>query len=461
MVALDTTLTTVKKTGQERKVRKTSTSLKKTILRPSGRSSRIENSSARLLVSRAEPTVAKAAEKSDQSKHSPSTSSVFVPPVDASEPLTMPPPPPLPPTSFSTSVLKDSRSTSAAVAPSPSPSSVIAAGFAVPEFPPLSNPNQTLENGQTQAFKGQPRPAAVAEPPASTAVVPGTDELNNFPAATTNLPQTATSGHEGNTQPMFSCTSSRQSASSVPAPSLFTMAPDSQTVSTSVGLITTNASPVRSPPAPPAGATAAGAAHDLPPNQSGASKPGADASVVSLKIIISDDKDEDSPSDPALSRAVSSISGDKIPTIYLSSPAKSPVAPGTPRISPDEVAQAVSGLQSSEGQASPLCGRPGALLASPLTGSSQVQQNYIFQLPLDTPAPAAQATPASYFLVTEPPNSDAQARQLLLSAGVSKGPLPFSQYGVPAQASAPSYPAGKKQPARPWGGGGGHMFDAR
>lgn len=446
--AVDTTLTMVKKkAGQDRKVRKTSTSLKKTILRPSGRSSRIENSSARLLVSQGEATVTNTAEKSSKSKHSPPTDSVFVVPMDTNEPLDMPPPPP-DSTTVQKSVLKDSSSTSTAISTSTTPS-IIAAAFAVPEFPPLSNSDQTLDNGQTQPFNGQSEAVTVAQTHGSTSMVPVTEELNSFSAAASNLPQTATSV-EGNTQPMLSCSSSPESASSLFTSSLFTAAPDSKTVSTSVRLIATNTSSVPSS-APPTCSTAptcskaARAAHDIPPRHLGTSKPGDDASVVSLKIIISDDKDEESSNDPALSQAVSSISREKIPTIYLSSPDRSPGVPGTPRIFSDEVAQAVSGLQTSEGQVSPLGSRSGTLVASPLTGAQQLQQNYIIQLPLDTTVPAVQGAPANYILVAETPNTDAATRQVLLSAGVSKGPLPFSQYGVPAQPSSPSYTAGKKK----------------
>lgn len=445
--AVDTTLTMVKKkVGQDRKVRKTSTSLKKTILRPSGRSSRIENSSARLLVSQGEATVTNAAKKSSNSKHSPPTNSVFVASMDTNELLDMPQPPP-DSTAVQKSVLRDSSSTS--ISPSTTPSSI----FAVQELPPLSNSDQTLENAQAKPFKGQFEPVTVTQSHGSANMLPVTEELNSFPAAASNLPQTATSVKEGSTQQMLSCLSSPESASSLFTSSLFTAAPDSKTVSTSVGLITTNASSVVASSAPPncstapTGSKAASAAHDLPLNQLETSKPGDDASVVSLKIIISDDKDEESSSDPALSQAVSSISGEKIPTIYMSSPDKSPGVPGTPRIFSDEVAQAVSGLQTSEGQVSPLGCRSGNLVASPLTGAQQVQQNYIIQLPLDTTVPAVQGAPANYILVTETPNTDAATRQVLLSAGVSKGPLPFSQYGVPTQASSPSYTAGKKKTA--------------
>lgn len=446
--AVDTTLTMVKKkAGLDRKVRKTSTSLKKTILRPSGRSSRIENSSARLLVSQGEATVTNTAEKSSKSKHSPSTDSVFVAPMDTNELLDMPPPSP-DSTPVQKSVLKDSNYTATAISPSTTPS-IFAAAFAVPEFPPLSDSDQTLENAQTQAFKGQSEPVTVTLSHGSTNVVPVT-ELNSFPAAASNLPQTATLVKEGNTQPMLSCSSPPESASSLFTSSLFTAAPDSKTVSTSVGLNTTNASSLLAISAPPNCSTAptcSKAAHTLPPNQLGTSKPGDDASVLSLKIIISDDKDEESSNDPALSQAVSSISGEKIPTIYLSTPDKSPGVPSTPRIFSDEVAQAVSGLQTSEGQVGPLGSRSGTLVASPLTGAQQVQQNYIIQLPLDTTVPAVQGAPASYILVAETPNTDAATQQMLLSAGVSKGPLPFSQYGVPAQASSPSYTTGKRKTA--------------
>lgn len=443
--ASDSTPATVrKKPGQERKARKTSTLVKKTILQPSGRSSRIENSSARLLVSQGEPAGTTAAEKTRNATH---THAEMIPPMDASEPLsTAPPPPPPASTDVLASVLKDSSSTSAAVSPS-TPSSSLAAAFAVPDFPPLSNPEQTLQPGHTRTLTGQPGTEAVLEGPASTLLLPVPDGLDTFPAVAANLPQTVTPGSEGTTnrQPAPSCSSPHRPASPASTCSRVPVAADSQSASTSVGLPTPHSSPALASSAPPSCAAAVGEARDHPPQQ-GLGKPGADPSVLSLKIIIRDDKDEDSCSDPALSQAVSSISGDKIPTIYLSSPAKAPGGAGTPRISSDEVAQAVSGLQHSEGQASPLSSRAGTLLASPLAGPPALQQNYIIQLPLEGAAPAVQGPPASYFLVTEPPNTEAQPRQVLLS-GLSKGPLPFSQYGGPAQASSASYPTGKKHPA--------------
>lgn len=444
--ALDSTLTTVKKTpGQERKARKTASLVKKSVLQPSGRWSRIEKSSARLLVGQGEPAGSSAAEKTSTDNQPPPTQAEATTPLDANEPLSPPPPPPGS-TDVLVSALKDSSSTSTAISPSTTPSPLAAAGFAVPEFPPLSNPEQRPETGPAQALTGQPGTEAVLRGPASTLLLPGPDGLNTFPAVAANLPQIVTPGSEGTTdrQPAPSRSSSHPPASPGSTSSHFPVAPDSQSASTSVGLPPPRSSSALASSAPSSCAAAVGEARDLPPQQQGPSKPGADPSVLSLKIIISDDKDEDPCSEPALSQAVSSISGDKIPTIYLSSPAKAPGVADTPRISSDEVAQAVSGLQHSEGHASPVSSRAGTLVASPLAGTAAVQQNCILQLPLEGAAPAVQGAPASCFLVTEPPNPEAQPRQLLLS-GLSKGP--FSQYGGPLQASSAGYPTGKKPPA--------------
>ncbi|KAK7882894.1 hypothetical protein WMY93_029068 [Mugilogobius chulae] len=150
------------------------------------------------------------------------------------------------------------------------------------------------------------------------------------------------------------------------------------------------------------------------------SKSGADPNnIMSLKIIISDNQEEDSTTDTALTNAISSITGDKIPTIYLNSPAKTPIVPGTPKSSTDEAAHAVSCLQRSE-----------AVIASPLTGTSQPQQSYIIQLPFDGATNAA-----SYFLLTEPPAADAKNRQKIVPAPVSKGQvIAPAQFGVAPQA---------------------------
>ncbi|KAA8593904.1 hypothetical protein FQN60_004738 [Etheostoma spectabile] len=216
--------------------------------------------------------------------------------------------------------------------------------------------------------------------------------------------------------------------------------------STSATLTATPASSPVSPASSPPSCAPVGAAPNPPTtNPTTPSKAAADSSnIVSLKIIISDNQDEDSSSDTTLNQAISSISRDKIPTIYLSSPAKSSGGgPSTPKANLDEAAQAVSGLQCAEANASPLSCKAGAVVASPLTGTSQAQPNYIIQLPLDTSNPALQGATASYFLVNEPQTTDAQTRQVLLSAGVSKGqPLPASQYGVTTQTRSRGYSTG-------------------
>lgn len=336
------------------------------------------------------------------------------PPMDANPPLSAPPPPPTPDTTdVLSSVLKDSSSASTALSPSSTPPPLLAATLAAP----LSHPEAGAEE--------EPRPGGDG----STSGVLLGDELSGVPAEAARLPQTVSPGaEEGSAGPPGpGCSPTHQPASPVPASPLLSVAPDPQPPPTSAGLATAGSSPP----------LASSAVHR---------SPGADPGVVSLKIIISDEKEEESGSAAALNQAVSSISGDQIPTIYLSSPAKSPGPPGAARTPSDEVAQAVSGLQRSEGQASPLRGRAGTVLASPLAGTPALAQNYIIQLPLEAAAPAVSGPPASYLLVTEPAHGEAQARQVLLSAGVPKGPPPFSQYGGPAQASSPGYPTGRKQP---------------
>ncbi|XP_061683932.1 protein NPAT [Syngnathoides biaculeatus] len=155
--------------------------------------------------------------------------------------------------------------------------------------------------------------------------------------------------------------------------------------------------------------------------------------IVSLKIIISDNADENSSSDKALSQAISSISSEKLPTIYLSSPTKSPRGSGTPKgTNLDETALAVCGLQSSEALAnSP--SRAGAVVpAHPLPETTQSQQSYIIQLPLETANTPFQGASTSYFFMTEPLTSDTSGRQVQVPTGSSKAPLlpKNNHYGV-------------------------------
>ncbi|KAK2847026.1 hypothetical protein Q5P01_010025 [Channa striata] len=222
----------------------------------------------------------------------------------------------------------------------------------------------------------------------------------------------------------------------------FTMPDLPTSASTSASLTATSAS--YRPVAPPTSSTVqVTAAPDSTTIRSSTTNKTTDDSgnIVSLKIIISDKQDEDPSTDTALDQAITSISGDKIPTIYLSSPAKSPGCPGTPKVNADEVAQAVNGLQNSEAYASPLSSKTGMFVSSPLPGTSQAPQSYIIQLPSTNPA--LQGPPASYLFVSDTSTTDAATRPVLLPAGVSKGqPLPTNPYGVTTPACSQGYPTG-------------------
>ncbi|KAM3616323.1 uncharacterized protein V6R79_016047 [Siganus canaliculatus] len=423
---ITTTATTVKRTGQDRKTRKStaSTLLKKTILGPGGRTSRIENSSARLIVSQGECQSASSAAvvSNKKKKASNLNNNVFVTPMDVDEPLNTPPPPPsdaLDSTSSQSSTVSTCRASAA---------------FSLLETAPAFNVDKKQELKEAAA-------ASLAQNNEPAFLSPVSAELNNAPALTSDLPHIPISSSGGAPQPLFapSVTPETSSSLSVSVAAPFTASPGSAvSASTSATLMTT---PASSATTSPALSTSCATVNAVPePPTSGPTTPSrsaADSNVVSLKIIISDNQEESSSSDPALTQAVSSISGDKIPTIYLSSPAKSSGGGCTPSL--DEAAQAVNGLQSSEIHASPLRSKVGALVASPLT--SQLQQNYIIQL--DTTSPAIQGAAASYFLVTEPPSTDAQSRQVLLPAGVSKGQtLPINQFGMSTTASSPSFSSG-------------------
>ncbi|KAL0174517.1 hypothetical protein M9458_030485, partial [Cirrhinus mrigala] len=143
--------------------------------------------------------------------------------------------------------------------------------------------------------------------------------------------------------------------------------------------------------------------------------------IVSLKIIISDDQDEVS-SDAALNQAVSSITSDHIPTIFLSSPAKSPAKtlPATSAvITQEETAQAVSCLQGAEGVGSfgtPMRGVQGS--GQPVLGRPAGQETGFIQL--------LQANPTfgpsnSYFVVTDPAAAEQRSNVVLLPSKMPQG----------------------------------------
>nr|XP_040032878.1 protein NPAT isoform X3 [Gasterosteus aculeatus aculeatus] len=401
------------KAGQEHRTRKSAapTLLKKVVLGPSSRASRIENSSAKLLVSCGEPrgVPSAAVDSSGKGKASLFDNGVFVTPMDIDEPLNTPPPPP---------------DSTPAEEPATQP---------VPAFPSES---AVLPSAASNAAQHAAAPSAF--------LFPLHVELNSAPALNADLPRTPLPSSGRDTQPGATLSATPILASRTPPTSGSPAVPASpSSASTSATLTATPASSLPVSPASSSSFAPVGAAADPPPVKphTTPSKAAASGDIVSLEIIISDNQEEDHSGTVALNQAISSISGDNIPTIYLSSPAKSSGVPGTPRATSDEAAQAVSGLQSSEVNASPLGCKAGALVTSPLPGTSQAQQNFLIQLPLSTANAALQAATASYFLVTEPPTTDAQSRQVLLSTGVPMGqPVPANQFGVttPPRSRGPS-----------------------
>ncbi|KAL7400679.1 hypothetical protein ABVT39_016003 [Epinephelus coioides] len=407
--ASDPTPVTVKmRAGQERKTRKltASTLLKKTVLGPSGRASRIENSSAKLLVSHGDHrgVSSTAVNSNRKEKASLFSNSDFGTPMDIDEPLNTPPPPADCVAMQETST-KDS--TSVTIAPS-EPNIPPSAAFAVPEV--TSNVDKKQQHKQAQGCKVQPLIAPC------TFLFPSQVEPNNTPASTADLPHTSLSNSGRDTQTGSTVSVTPESASCTPASSSATVT----TAPASPSSVSTVA-PFTVTPCSPTSASTSSTITATP----GSSSP---VSPTSSSSCVPVGEAPDPPTTPSKAAADST---------------KTSGGPGTPKANLDEAAQAVSGLQSSEAHGSPLSYKAGALLASPLTGTSQAQQNYIIQLPLDTTNPTLQGATASYLLVTEPPSTDVQTRQVLLSAGVSKGqPLPTNQYGVTTPTRSQGYSPG-------------------
>ncbi|XP_010789114.1 protein NPAT [Notothenia coriiceps] len=381
--------------GPERKTRKSSApTLLKKVLGPSGRTSRIENSSARLLVSLG----GHAGDSNRKQNPPPFQNIVFGTPMDIDEALHTPPPP------------SDIMDTAIATVSTILPSAAFA--LALPE----ATANRNQEHKQAEGSIVQP---AIAP---SGFLFPLQVELNNTPTSNADLPHTSlSSGVKDN-----SCTPSSSGVTVTTALlSLVATAATSTSHSTSAAL--TAALPSLLPVIPTSSCTPVGFAPKPPTTPS---KAAADTSnIVSLEIIISDNQDEDSSKGTATNHALPSISGNKIPTIYLSSPVKSLRCPGTPRATLDEAALAVCGLQNSEAHGSPAGCK--AVVVSPLRGTSLAQPNYIFQLPLDAANPELQGAATSYFILTEAPTADSPNRPVLLPAGASVGqPLPNNPFGV-------------------------------
>lgn len=141
--------------------------------------------------------------------------------------------------------------------------------------------------------------------------------------------------------------------------------------------------------------------------------------IVSLKIIIGDEEHE-VPADAALNQAVSSITSDHIPTIFLSSPAKSPAKtlPMTSLvITQDETAQAVSCLQGAEGVGSFATPTMSLQSNAPLTRLAGQETGFIQLL---------QANPtfgpsSGYYVVTDPAGTEQRSNVVLLPSNVPQG----------------------------------------
>lgn len=402
--------------GQERKTRKSAapTLMKKTVLDYSSRASRIENSSARLLVgARGAPSAAVGSNRKD--KDSLLSNSGSVTQMDIDEPLHTPPPP------VDSLITQEPNSTSI---------SELASVRFEKGPAPFAEETLALNVDKKQAQGSNEEPATTSSSITGQPQTLSSVEVQvNNPMVTAKIPRTSHSTTDGNTSsgPSASAAVTLTAASSS-APSASTVIPGSSPTSASCGpLPATAASPTLIPLSfSCAPVSSSHTLSTIPSTPNNAAGPG---NVVSLKIIVSDNEDEDSSGDTALNRAISSITGEKIPTIYLSSPAKSPGCPATPKANFDEAAQAVSSLQSSEIYGSPLSYKAAAVCTTPLTGTGQTPQRYIIQLPVDHTSSGLQGSAASYFLVT--PTADVQARQVLLPAGVSSGqPLPLTQPGV-------------------------------
>lgn len=142
--------------------------------------------------------------------------------------------------------------------------------------------------------------------------------------------------------------------------------------------------------------------------------------IVALKIIISDEQEQQG-SDSALNQAVSSISGDSIPTIFLSPPAKSlnKVLPSTPgsSITPEETAQAVNSLQGADSAGDPVISVQNNL--QPAQARPVAPETGFIQL---LPTNPTFGGPSSYFVVTDASSGvDQHSSMMLLPGGAGEG----------------------------------------
>lgn len=430
----DSTPVTLKiKAVPERKTRKStaSVSLKKTVIDSSGRSSRIENSSARLLVSHGEHRASSSATLDPKRKEKPSHQNNNG--GEVSMEISETPLPTLSPTLDSLATRVNSEETI------PSSGAIINSTLVSSSEDSALPEALNVDKNQSQGSNKKNPPPCLAVNDQLVVVSPLGVQENNTQSSSLQS-SVSVLGIGGEALPestvsvmSFSTSSTATSASAslvsipvlgaaTPALTSVTPAPQSSTLSSPPSVVGSYSA---TNPTTPIKAT------------------GDSSNVVSLKIIISDNKDEDTSKDTTLNRAISGISVDKIPTIYLSSPAKSPGGPGTPKANFDEAAQAVRGLQSSEAFGSPARCRAGAISTSPFGRTSHPQQRYIIQLPVDAAKPAIQESPASYFLVT--PTADVQAKQVQLPSDVLGQPLTASPFGLTTPGLTESFSTGERQ----------------
>ncbi|XP_061637718.1 protein NPAT isoform X2 [Phyllopteryx taeniolatus] len=418
----DLTAVTVKnKVVQERKTRKSNSLLKKTVLGTSSRSSQMENSSAKLLITVEEPP-----DENGKEKTSLFNNSVDGSPVDIDNTVDT--------ILENTVTLGNLECVTKDNLPTTMPlidSAAVLLSRDTATAEPVVNVDNKKESKQEQ---GSPAQSAISllssQSNQSLPLSPAQVHLSGNPSLSSVAASTRT------TQPQMNLTSTPQSF-----PTSFSSADSTVAITTATNAVTAcsrlsssnrtfhkgllDSSTFSSATSSNSGMIGAAESCSLTSNDTSPSKAVTDSNnIVSLKIIISDNPDENSSGDKALSQAISSISTEKVPTIYLSSPAKSPRGSGTPRgTNLDETALAVCGLQSSDALAnSP--SRTGAVVPShPLPATAQTQQSYIIQLPLDTANPPLQGATTSYFLMTEPLTADTSGRQVQVPTGSSKAPL--------------------------------------
>ncbi|XP_019720563.1 protein NPAT isoform X2 [Hippocampus comes] len=348
---------------QDRKTRKSNPLLKKSVLGSSSRSSQIENSTAKLFITLEEPPGENRKEKA----------SLFNNSVDAS-PMDID-------GTLNTSAILDSTPTLRELecvtkVNSPTTMSLIDStadllSRASSTAEPVINVDNQKESKEEQGSQVQPAASLLSsqsEEPVFLAPAPV--KLSGNPS----LPSVAISG--GTIQSQMNLPVTSQSSRSLFSSAGATVSPPLSSCLSTSHTSPLDSSTLTSTTSSISGMLDAAQSSSVTSNFNTPMKDVTDSSnVVSLKIIISDNPDEDPSSDTALNQAISSISTEKLPTIYLSSPAKSPRDPGTPRGTKlDETALAVHGLQSSEALANSPCGAGTLVPFHQLTATTQTQR---------------------------------------------------------------------------------------